>query len=198
MNKVFAIIVLILVVCVAVILFTHSYNFNLNTSSNVQFTSTMPVQNNPTSTPEMTSLSYEIHINLPNTLMLVDSQGRRAGENPKTDTVFREIPGASGFGEDGKSGEMDFSYPLGTPFTLYVLAGQTGVYDLDLWMTNLGVQTPPQRISGNIQAGSMIAYVPEYDSADPASSTIIFQSVVSSTASITTAPPDNLPPPPVP
>jgi hypothetical protein len=55
-----------------------------------------------------------------------------------------------------------------------------------------------QRFSGKIQAGTMIAYTQNYDSTNLTSSTFTFQSTASSTASITTATPNNLPPPPVP
>jgi hypothetical protein len=196
MKRTSIIIGIAVIILLVVVLCWYFYSFN--NSANIKSVSTTPIQSEPTSTPQAVSLSYEAHINLPNTLMLVDSQGRRAGEDPRNDTVFREIPGASGFGEDAKSGELDFSYPLESPFTLYVLGGQTGEYALDVWITNLGTQIPPQRISGTINAGSMIAYAPDYNLKNPASSTLVFQGVVSSTASITSVPPDNLPPPPVP
>lgn len=199
MKKTLIVAIVILTILAAIFLTIYFLSMHSNNSTvTMQSTSSAPsIQNASTSAFSSASLDYEISINLPNTVMIIDAQGKRAGEDPKTGTVFREMPEASGFGEDGKAGEMTFSSPLGSPFTLYVLAGQTGIYSLDVWITNLGKQIPPQRISGSINAGTMIAYVPNYNSINPASSTLMLSGVVSSTASITSAPPNNLPPPAV-
>jgi hypothetical protein len=50
-----------------------------------------------------------------------------------------------------------------------------------------------QHFRGNIQTGTMIAYVQNYDSANLASSTFVLKGTVSSTASVTSEPPHNLP-----
>jgi hypothetical protein len=142
--------------------------------------------------PPTPPLFNEIHINLPNTLMLVDSQGRRTGKDPATGIVYREIPGAT-YGEDNKSGELFFSEPPKGQYSLYILGGQTGTYHLDAWIDSGKGQTPPQRISGNIQAGSMLKYLQVYNTTNLASSTFSFSTVVSSTAIVTSAPPNNLP-----
>ena len=126
--------------------------------------------------------------------MLVDSQGRRTGEDPITGTLYEEIPNAA-YGVITSTpghpvGELTFSNLPKGQYTLYVLGGQTGIYTLDI--ANNHGQQPFQ---GTIQKGSMIAYVQGYDPNNLASSTFIASGTSSSTASITTAPPDNLPPP---
>jgi hypothetical protein len=147
--------------------------------------------------PPKPPLFNEYHINLPNALMLVDPQGRRTGEDPATGIVYREIPGAT-YGEDNKSGELFFSEPPDAQYALYILGGQTGTYHLDAWIDNGKGQAPPQRISGNIQAGSMVKYLQNYSAINLSSSTFSFDQLVASTASILIAPPDNLPLPPPP
>jgi hypothetical protein len=133
-------------------------------------------------------------INAPEALMLVDSQGRRTGENPITGVFYREIPntaysiGASASGHP--VGELTFSDLSSGQYTLYVLGGATGAYGV-----GIGNNDGQQSFQGNIRAGSMVAYVQNYNPADLASSTFVASGTVSSTASITTAPPDNWTPP---
>jgi hypothetical protein len=152
----------------------------------------------PTTSPSTTSSSSAIwgqyDINAPEALMLVDSQGRRTGENPITGVFYREIPntaysiGASASGHP--VGELTFSDLSSGQYTLYVLGGATGAYGV-----GIGNNDGQQSFQGNIRAGSMVAYVQNYNPADLASSTFVASGTVSSTASITTAPPDNWTPP---
>jgi hypothetical protein len=137
----------------------------------------------------------EYHINAPNALMLVDSQGRRTGKDPITGTIYREIPNTA-YGEDESTpghptGELFTSDLPNGKYSLYVLGGKTGAYGLNLSHYGQSDQT----FQGTIQAGSMIAYVQNYDVANLASSTFSFSSSSSSTASLTSAPPNNLPSP---
>lgn len=138
-------------------------------------------------------------INTPNALILIDSQGRRTGKDPITGTLYHEIPNTS-YSEEGASGQLYFFTPLVGKYELYILGGATGQYHLDAWVDGgNGSPTPiPQRISGNIDKGSMIVYIQNYDPANIASSSVFFSNTVSSTISITSAPAHNLPPPPIP
>ncbi len=143
----------------------------------------------------------EYHVNSPNTIMLVDSQGRRTGKDPSTGIFYREIPGTS-YGEDGLSptnrvGELFVSGVQDGQYTLYVLGGKTGPYWVDLGINDRQHPHKDQIIRGDIQAGSMIAYTQIYDSTNLANSTLTFQQIISSTEIITSASPHNLPPPPV-
>lgn len=141
-------------------------------------------------------------INLPNGLILVDSQRRRAGKDPATGISYREIPGAS-YSEDTispghGSGQLVLSNPAAGNYTLYILGKETGQYHLDTWIDDGGPKPPvPQRITGNIEVGSMISYTQDYDITHIASSTLVFGAVSSSTVSITSLPSRNLPPLPV-
>jgi hypothetical protein len=143
------------------------------------------------------SKTYEYHVNAPNTLMLVDSQGRRTGENPVTGTLYHEIPGTS-YSEEGMSptnqiGDLIVQGVSDGQYALYVLGGKTGSY----WVGIAG--SPSQTIYGNIDVGTMAAYTIGYSELNTASSGLpSFQGISSSTASITAAPPNNLPPPAIP
>ena len=172
-----------------------------STDRNGLATNTQPTSTSQPTTstlPRQTPVWGEYHVNAPNALMLVDAQGRRTGKDPTTRTLYREIAGTS-YGEEyiGTNhgvGELFTSDLPNGHYTLYVLGGQTGSYWLDA--SHYGQQD--QTFRGNIQAGSMIAYVQNYDMANLASSTFLFSSTTSSTASITSVLPNNLPPPPVP
>jgi len=145
--------------------------------------------------PPQPVLWGEYHVNAPNALILIDSQGRRTGKDPVTGTLYHEIPN-TGYDEIAdnpghRSGELFTSDLPNGKYTLYVLGGQTGAY----WLDASHYGQPDQTFGGNIQAGSMIAYLQNYDLAHIASSTFSYQISYSSTASITSAPPNNLPPP---
>ena len=177
---------------------TPDTNIIVSTSTQAIVTSTNPIGNNISSTPPSIPRTNTYSINLPNALMLVDSQGRRTGKDPISGATYHEIPDTSYF-EEGRSGQLYFFTPATGQYTLYVLGGQTGEYHLDSRVDDGGAKPPvPQLIYGTIQAGSMIAYVQNYDTSNLASSTLVVSSTFSSTASITSAPPNNLPPPPVP
>jgi len=192
------IITFLLVATIALPFFGDVYHSMTNNpvATSTQTTSPPSVNINPA--PPAHPLTDFFAINLPNSLMLVDSQGRRTGKDPATGIMYHEIPGTSYF-EIGSSGQLYFYTPPNGRYTLYILGGATGQYYLDSWVYD-GGPTPPRRVStsGTIQKGSMIAYTQNYDTANFASSTPFFQSNISSTASITSAPPNNLPPPVVP
>jgi hypothetical protein len=128
----------------------------------------------------------------------VDAQGRRAGKDPSTGTLYKEIPDTS-YEEDFVSAGhgsalLNFSAPPNGKYILYVLGEETGPYRLDSWVDDGGVKPPlPQRISGSIQEGSTIGYIENYDAANIPSSTLSSSSTFSSTVSITSAPPQNVP-----
>jgi hypothetical protein len=130
----------------------------------------------------------------PNALMLVDSQGRRTGKDPNTGVFYREIPN-TGYQEIASTpghpvGELTFSNLPKGQYTLYVLGAQTGPYVVDI-ANNQG-QSP---LKGTVQAGSMVAFAQHYDPTNLASSAFSFEANISSTASITSAPANNLPAP---
>ncbi len=128
--------------------------------------------------------SYEYDINLPNALILVDPQGRRTGRDPISGAFYHEIPG-TGYGGVEHSGQLAVSGLPDGQYKLYVLGGVTGSYWVDAF--------PPQKITGNIHAGEMDIYSLDFSSTSPEDPKLVFQGTVSSTASITTAPPNNLP-----
>lgn len=135
-------------------------------------------------------------INNPDALMLVDSEGRRTGKDPRTGIIYREIPN-TGYQEIASTpghlaDELTFSNLPKGQYTLYVLGGQTGPYAVDI-ANNQGQSA----LEGTVQDGSMVAYPQNYDPTNLASSTFSVSSTISSTASITTAPPNNWVPPPV-
>jgi len=140
----------------------------------------------------------EYHAGLPNGMILVDAQGRRTGENPITGVMYDEIPGTSyievGTPPTNGAGELFTTNLPDGQYTLYVIGEETGPYWLDLEHSGQKYE----HFSGTIQAGTMVAYVQNYSSANIASSTFSYEGISSSTASITTAPPNNLPPPPAP
>lgn len=172
-------------------------NSSTRTSTQATATTTDQIPANVGSTPAHPRINTYA-INLPNALILVDSQGRRTGKDPITGLLYHEISGTSYF-EEGHSGQLYFSTPSIGKYKVYVLGGKTGQYHLDSLVDDGGPHPPvAQRISGDIQAGSMIAYRQDYDTANIASSTLSFSDTASSTASITSAVPNNLPPPPVP
>lgn len=166
----------------------------MNSTSTNQTTTSTP---SSTKSPPQIPTWGQYDINIPNSLMLIDSQGRRTGEDPNTGTSYHEIPNTA-YGVDESTpnhpvGELTFSNLPAGQYTLYVLGGQTGRYTLDI-ANNHGQQP----FEGTIQKGAMIAFAQNYDPSNLASSTFSVSSTSSSTASITTAPPNNLPPPPLP
>jgi len=148
--------------------------------------------------PPQVPLWSEYHTDLPNTLMLVDSQGRRTGKDPASGIVYHEIPDTS-YGEDGisltnRDSELFISDLPDGEYTIYVFGGSTGPY----WFEAINSGGLSQVLRGNIQSGSMVAYVQNYNSTNLASSTFSLQGTASSTASITAMVAHNLPPPPLP
>lgn len=139
-------------------------------------------------------------INLPNSLMLVDAQGRRTGKDPATGVFYHEIPDTM-YSEDSispghGSAQLTLFAPGNGRYMLYVLGNQTGQYHLDSWIDDGGPKSPvPQRVSGIVKKGSMVSYAQNYDLARIANSTLSFNEALSSTASVTVIPPHNLPPP---
>jgi len=127
--------------------------------------------------------TYEYHVNLPNALMLVDSQGRRTGKDPSAGVFYHEIPG-TGYGEGEHSGQLGISGPVGQ-YTLYILGGTTGSYWIGAW--------PPQEVTGNIQASAMDVYTLDFSPTSTENPKLVFRNTASSTASITSTPPHNLP-----
>jgi hypothetical protein len=142
-------------------------------------------------------------INLPNSLILVDAQGRRTGKDPQTGTLYHEIPDTA-YEEDflspgHGSGQLNFFTPTNGKYTLYVLGGQTGPYRLDSWVDDGAAKPPvPQRVSGTIEAGSVITFDQTYDMTNTKGSALFASSTIPSVGSITSTPPHNLPLPPAP
>ncbi len=200
-KKLRNILVAIAILIVGVIVWmVFVYNPALNQSPASKKPTSAPIVNqvSPSSTitspaPPRAPATYEYHVNAPNTLMLVDSQGRRTGKDPVTGIFYHEIPGTS-YSEDGMSatnriGDLIVQGISDGQYTLYVLGGKTGSY----WV---GMAGSSQTISGNIHLGSMAAYSLGYAKLITASSGVpSFQGISSSTASITTVPANNLPPP---
>jgi hypothetical protein len=156
-------------------------------SANAQSTglsSSFPTQSQP-------NIWGEYHTNIPNTLILIDSQGRRTGKDPITGVLYREIPGVSyseaGLSLTNRDSELFTSDLPNGRYILYVLGGQTTNYWLS--MSHYGQSDR----NGAIHSGEMAIYVQDYDAAHLASSTFSFAGLLSSTASITSAPPHNLP-----
>lgn len=184
------------------LLVNHSFNErSKNENANPTSNSTTSLATVPASSTQIV-LQNEYHVNQPNDLMLVDSEGRRTGMNPVTSILYHEIPGTSysarGSCNDGRcSGVLFFSQNSKDRYTLYVLGGQTGPFILDAQVDEPFVLR--QTISGNLILGSMDIYSFNDNISNLTSSTIIsFQGSTSSMESITSAPPNNLPPPPVP
>jgi hypothetical protein len=144
--------------------------------------------------PPALPLQAEYHVNLPNGIILVDSRGRRTGKDPASGTIYREIPGTS-YAEDCLSTNTNCAGELFTnnvpdgQYTFYVLGGVSGKYGLSAY-NNRGLS---RAFRGNIQRGTMIAYTQQYDAANFANSSPVFEGITSSTRSITSEPPDNLP-----
>jgi hypothetical protein len=209
MKKLSIILIVIILVVVGLIWWYLLENNNAatlnmlsnNTSSIVAGTQTStPAPSNQTSTASSTRADVwgEYHVSLPDGIILVDSQGRRTGKDPITGTTYHEIPGTSyieiGTPSTNGAGELFTTNLPDGQYTLYVIGVTTGSYWLDL--EHYGQKS--QSFNGTIQAGSMIAYVQNYNTANIASSTFSVLSTVSSTVSITSTPPNNLPSPSVP
>ena len=192
-----SVIIFLLVAVVALSFFGHPISPKVDSSVSTSTQTTKPSSTSTTSISPSTPIWGEYHVNLPNGLMLVDSQGRRSGKDPATGTLYHEIPGTS-YGVIGSpttngAGELFTTDLPNGQYTLYVLGGATTTY----WLDASHYGQSDQIFRGTIQTGSMVAYTQNYDTANLASSTFSFASTVSSTASITSAPPNNLPPPPV-
>jgi|SRR5882724_697263 len=89
----------IAIVIVVLILMTSGISPNsATTSPQATTTATQPL--NPTSyVSRQLPLQAEYSVNLPNGIMLVDSQGRRTGKDPAAGVKYHEIPGTA-YGED--------------------------------------------------------------------------------------------------
>ena len=153
--------------------------------------------------PPQAPAVIEYHVNLPNGIMIVDSQGRRTGKNPITGLIYREIPGTS-YNEDGLSptnrvGEVYVSGATDNLYSLYILGGGDGPYwvtaDFDDWPNG---KLSSQVLRGNVQGGYMVAYEQKYNLVNLVSSTISYKESYSSTASITSELRHNLPLPLIP
>ena len=160
-------------------------------SSSTASITSAPPQNLPSSAKS--SITEEYDVSLPDALILVDSQGRRTGKDPITGTFYHEIPNTT-YQEIGQSGELIISSIGDGQYTVYVMGDKTGNY----WFDAGSVDQQLQSFHGTIQAGTMIVYLQKVDTSNLASTTVSFVGISSSTASITSAPPHNLPPPPVP
>ena len=203
MNKrkflITGLIAVFLVTAIAVFFFSKPHDSRPSLiATNLQALTTTNIA---TSSPanSLSNLQNEYHIDLPNGIMLIDSQGHRTGKDPATGMRYHEIPGTS-YGEDcltknDCAGELFFSPPAQGEYTLYILGGDKGTFGLDAWDN----QGPSQIIRGDIQPGSINVYSLNFTPATVASSSVVsFEEAMSSTVSITSAPPNNLPLPPVP
>ncbi len=175
----------------------HQHQSLRSSISPISGTTSTKILSGLSSTTPQASIWGQYDINTPNALILADSQGRRTGKDPITGVIYHEIPNTA-YGEIASTpghlvGELTFSDLSNGQYTLYVLGGKTGLYGVGI-NNNQGEQA----FQGDIQKGSMIAYLQNYDSANLASSTFSFEETLSSTASITSAPPNNLPVPAVP
>lgn len=211
MNKtrllIFGAMVLILIGIVLTIFISSTSNkpvsyLNIEATSTQDQASivTMPTNSNAPTVPATSTLSiinYHYTIGLPNSLMVVDFKGRRTGKDPVTGVFYHEIAGSS-YAEVGSAtsstkgtAELFFSEPPFAQYTVYVLGGETGQYSLSASAYSPALQT--QQFSGGIKLGSMISFVPNYDTTNPAAFTLSLKAHLSSTASITSAPAQNLP-----
>jgi hypothetical protein len=205
MNKIMVsllVVIIILAIIFSIVFFTRNNGEKVAGQTSVIgtpsiTTTTNHIVSSSSSAPAL-SMTNSYAINLPNALLIVDSQGRRTGKDPIAGISYHEIPDTS-YSEEGNSGQLYFFAPPAGHYTLYVLGGQSGQYHLDAWVDDGGSKPPvPQRISGDIQKGSAVVYSQNYDPSNIPSSSVSFQNNISSAASITSAPPQNLPPPPVP
>lgn len=189
MNKKTSVTFSVVLVAVAIIIgFTVFYrapgvnsNLHVNQTSTVaKNVSSTTIENIASTTTAQRTPSYEFHVNLPNSLMLVDPQGRRTGKDPATGIFYHEIPG-TGYGEDNGSGELATLGLSAGQYKLYVLGGGNGSY----WIEG------SENATGTIQVGTMRIYILNLPS--NGTSSMIFVGSVSSTVSVTAAVPNNLP-----
>jgi len=141
----------------------------------------------------------EYHTNLPNGIVLVNSQGKRTGKDPLSGVFYHEIQGTS-YGEVGisptnQSGELFTANTLPSGhYDLYIIGGKDGQYFLDTSYDGGAIQ----EFKGTIQSGAMAVFSQDYNANNVASSTLLFKGVVSSSTGITARPPHNLPLPLIP
>jgi hypothetical protein len=110
-------------------------------------------------------------VNLPNSLMLIDSYGRRTGKD-SYGTEYNEIPGTS-YQEQERSGHLLFYTPPTGRYTIEVIGNQTGKYSLSNEVSD-GQRDPVyQVLHGDIITDQAITYVQDYDSNNMASSTVV-------------------------
>jgi hypothetical protein len=89
-----------------------------------------PLGMNSSISPASLPLHLQYYINSPNAVMMIDSTGRRVGEDPATAIVYNEIPNASYY-EEGTERVIALSQPPASKYTVEVLGGQSGTYALD-------------------------------------------------------------------
>jgi hypothetical protein len=139
-------------------------------------------------------LYLEYDTGLPNGIIVTDSQGRRSGEDPTTGTKYDEIPGVR-YLHEPHSVQLIYSGPPVGEYDVNLIGAQTGKYTLEAYVFDGQHPPVPQKVYGDIRAGSMAIYAHDYNSVDLQASTLQFQGNVSSTESITTVPPHNISPP---
>jgi hypothetical protein len=197
-NKSIIVGIAIVLIIVAVIGFVYSRTFQGGmganqpsaTSTTVQVatpTTSVPTASSTVITNAEPSFTDEYDVSLPDSLILVDSQGRRTGKDPITGTLYHEIPGTT-YQESGHSGELIATNMSNGAYTIYVLGAQPGAYWID-------VGTPGQKAQifrGTIEKGAMISYAQIVDVSNAKSSTLSLGSAFSSTVSVTSVPPRNL------
>jgi hypothetical protein len=195
MNKnQFLIAVSAIIVLVTLMLFSgHPLRMMTNNPISTVQSSTVPA------TPNSQGVFLnEYHVNAPNALMLVDSQGRRTGKNPATGLVYHEIPNTAYSEESNtpghRTGELFFSVMPTSQYTLFVLGGPTGSFTLDAQVYQPFILR--QTISGTVKLGFMDGFSINTNVATLTSSTLLSpEGATTSTARITGVPPHNLPPP---
>ena len=176
MNKITLVIsasVLVIIIGVVVYLFrTNAPELSQMPTTQMVTTTTTPKASSSDPYQAKGPLHNAYDINTPNALMLVDSQGRRTGQDPTTGKIYQEIPGTS-YIPQGTSAVLAFFSPPAGQYMIDILGGEAGTYHLDYKISDGQHPGPTYKLTGQITKGQKITYTQNYDPNNLASSTLI-------------------------
>ena len=158
------------VVVLAIVLYVAYSAKNGNNQPPANIPPVVSVATSTSPAPSMGTPYLQYTVNLPNGLVLTDSEGRRTGKDPVTGAAYNEIPGAS-YQEQGDA-DLYFPHPPAGSYKIQIVGPQAGNYVFSNEVFDGRQAAAYQVLHGTIPSNQAVTFSENYDPNNPASSTV--------------------------